>query len=98
MLRGGIAIPSAPLLSAEETLHAPAVEVMQGPRVRRRPSKDDRRVVRQGDGSYRSREALIAARNARARSRKVGPPDLRLFTTEVSGFRDTSLRFGTALI
>ncbi|XP_034238184.1 mucin-1-like [Thrips palmi] len=57
---------------AEDTLHAPGVEVMQGPRVRRRPSsastkdKDARRVVRQGDGSLRSREAL-AARNARSR-------------------------------
>ena len=65
---------------AEETLYAPVVGASQGPRVprqdgghRRRPSspKDDRRVVRQGDGSLRSREAL-AARNARtARSRKV---------------------------
>ncbi|XP_026276569.2 uncharacterized protein LOC113205247 [Frankliniella occidentalis] len=51
---------------------------MQGPRVRRRPSstslkKDDRRVVRQGDGSFRSREAL-AARNARSRKAAGLPP------------------------
>ncbi|KAK3915030.1 Adult-specific rigid cuticular protein 12.6 [Frankliniella fusca] len=65
---------------AEDTLHAPAVELMQGPRVRRRPSstaalrKDDRRVVRQGDGSFRSREAMAAARNARSRKAASQPP------------------------